>query len=811
MVDPSSRAGRSVDALVADAAERQALVAVRELGRSGLAVGAVGSDADAPAFGSRYCVAAAITPAFESDREAYLNALLEACAELRPRIIMPVHDGSIEALRTRRSELERFSALALAPEDALAAATDKERTYAAAERVGLQLPRGVTVRTAAEARAAVEELGLPVVVKPVQSWVSTGGSGRRVRGIAATDRADAIAAAESVLAGGTDVLVQEWLEGAREALSFIYSKGRFWARFAQRAMRMLPPLGGNSIMRESIPLPDDITAPAEELVEALGLEGYTEVEFRRDRHGRAALMEINPRLSASVEVAVRSGVSFPRLLYAWAAGEQLTEVPGYRLGVRMRWLGGDLSWLRASFNQAGEPDVPSRIGAAATVLGGFSSRTGYDYIDRRDLVPALRAVQGGARRWRRRVVAARSVPRVAGSRPDTEVAVIGAGPYGLSLSAHLSAQNTSHEIFGVPMDTWRSHMPSGMLLKSEGFASNLSAPTGDHTLERFCAETGREYGRIAVPIELEKYVAYGSWFQERVVPRLDRRLVRRVSRSRGGFELELDGGDELSVRQLVVATGVQSQSYLPEALRGLPPELVTHSFDHSDPADAPDSGVIVIGSGQSAIEGATLIRERGRPVRLLARASSLKWNGRPGGRDRSLRQRWRYPESGLGEGRPQWASANFPLVYHAAPREWRFKTAFEVLGPAGAWWLRSRFEGQVEPLLERRVMAASHEQGAVTLRCETPQGDETLTAGRLIAGTGFRPAVDRLEFIDGSLRAEVKTVGGAPALDRSFECSVPGLFFVGYLAAPSFGPVMRFVFGADFAVRRVARRCRATR
>ena len=150
-MDPSSRAGRSVDALVADAAERQALVAVRELGRSGLTVGAVGSDADARAFGSRYCVAAAITPAFESDREAYLNALLEACAELRPASSCRSMTAPSRRCAPAAASSSVSPALALAPEDALAAATDKERTYAAAERVRLQLPRGVTVRTTAEA------------------------------------------------------------------------------------------------------------------------------------------------------------------------------------------------------------------------------------------------------------------------------------------------------------------------------------------------------------------------------------------------------------------------------------------------------------------------------------------------------------------------------------------------------------------------------------------------------------------------------------------------------------------------------------
>ncbi len=161
------------------------------------------------------------------------------------------------------------------------------------------------------------EADLPIVVKPTHTWVQEHGEGQRLRAMVAGSYAEAIAATCTALAqGGTEVMLQEWLPGDREAISFMCAHDRIWARFAQRADRTLPPLGGNSILRESIPLPPDVTPAAEQLVLEIGLDGYSEVEFRRGADGRAALMEINPRLSASVEIAVRAGVPFPRLLHA---------------------------------------------------------------------------------------------------------------------------------------------------------------------------------------------------------------------------------------------------------------------------------------------------------------------------------------------------------------------------------------------------------------------------------------------------------------------------------------------------------------
>jgi predicted ATP-grasp superfamily ATP-dependent carboligase len=165
------------------------------------------------------------------------------------------------------------------------------------------------------------------------------------------------------------------------------------------------------VLRESISLPADITPEAERLVAELDLEGYSEVEFRRDGSGRAALMEINPRLSASVEIAVRAGVPFPRLLHDWASGESLTETSGYMTGLRMRWLGGDLSRLKSILSHPNRPDAPSRRQALMTFAADFARPAAYDYLDRSDLRPAMVATAGIARRAGRSLSARRTPDR----------------------------------------------------------------------------------------------------------------------------------------------------------------------------------------------------------------------------------------------------------------------------------------------------------------------------------------------------------------------------------------------------------------
>jgi predicted ATP-grasp superfamily ATP-dependent carboligase len=376
--------------VVLDAAGRHSLVAVRSLGRAGLRVCALDCEVGAPAFTSRFCTVAGLV-ASQSDPETLVDDLLERVVRHDARVIFTTHDGTIEALRSRRGEVEQHARVALAREEALDLAVSKVRTLRLAQELGIPTPKSILVEDGRDARDAVDALGLPLVVKPVSSWVDSGTGASRLTCVLALEGKDVVRAIDEFHRAGGAGVAQEWLPGAREAVSLLRAEGRIWARFAQIAHRMSPPLGGASVLRESVPLPRDLTEASEQLVTACDLDGYSEVEFRRDAEGRPRLMEINPRLSASVEIAVRAGVDFPLLLYRWASGESLQPSVRYRTGLRMRWLGGDVEWLQATLRGRGRPDVDPVARALARFVTDSVRPMAYDYVSRDDLLPALSA------------------------------------------------------------------------------------------------------------------------------------------------------------------------------------------------------------------------------------------------------------------------------------------------------------------------------------------------------------------------------------------------------------------------------------
>src|SRR5215469_2050959 len=389
-----------------------------------------------------------------------------------------------------------------------------------------------------------------------------------------------------------------------------------------------------------------------------------------------------------------------------------------------------------------------------------------------------------------------------------EVAIVGAGPYGLSVGAHLRKAGVSVRQFGLPMQLWRGFMPEGMFLKSQGFASNLSAPGGTHTLEAYCQATGRPYASYGLPVPLDTFVAYGQWFRAELVPDIEEVLVTDVARRDGGFELSLANSEQVRARKVVIAVGVEHFAYVPEPLSALPATVCTHASAHTDLSVFRDQEVIVVGAGQSALESAALLHENGAKVQLVARKDKLRWNGQPLPLDRPLPQRLREPESGLGSGWATWFYSNQPGLFRRLPRSTRVYRARTALGPAGATWLRSRVERQFPVLTGYSVTWARVQDGGVRLGLAgAASSSRELAADHVITGTGYRTDLTRLPFFGDQMLAGLRTVPGtgSSAVGRDYQSSIPGLYVMGPAVAPTMGPVMRFVFGSEHAATTVAR------
>jgi predicted ATP-grasp superfamily ATP-dependent carboligase len=378
---------------VLDARLRQSLVAIRSLGRRGMSIAALDTVAGAPAFWSRWCRQRFVCPAEEAT-DAYVEYLERLLDRVGARVLIASHDGTIAVLRRHRARLERRARLALAAEPSIMLAVDKAQTLAVAERLGIRVPRGLAVGAVSELATALKQIGLPAVVKPTESWLSAGQPGAWIGPQLVTTVDEARRAVGDITRRGGVALFQRLLTGRREAVSFLYAHGEIYARFAQWTKRTRPPLDGESVLRQSIAVPPDVGGQAERLVRELNLEGYSEIEFRRNRKGVPHLMEINPRLSASVDIAVRCGIDFPRLLHQWADGSPIDRIDRYQTGRWMRYLQGDVMTTLAALEQRGRPSVAPPVKALAAFGWSFLRPMQYDYVDWSDPLPAVKALAG---------------------------------------------------------------------------------------------------------------------------------------------------------------------------------------------------------------------------------------------------------------------------------------------------------------------------------------------------------------------------------------------------------------------------------
>jgi FAD-dependent urate hydroxylase len=384
-----------------------------------------------------------------------------------------------------------------------------------------------------------------------------------------------------------------------------------------------------------------------------------------------------------------------------------------------------------------------------------------------------------------------------------DIAIIGAGPYGLAAAAHVrTVKGLDVHSFGEPMSFWERNMPLGMFLRSGWAASHIADPHQDLRLESFQAASGQTF---STPVPLDNFVAYGKWYQQQAVPDLDRRKIIRLEPQPNGFRLLFDKGETVSAGRVVIAAGISSFAWRPPEFANIHNLLASHTSEHRNFARFAGKRVLVVGGGQSALESAALLHENRAEVEIIARTQQIRWLG--GVVSRTIQgslgpklSKLLYAPTDVGPAGISQIVARPDLVrrFPRSVQDWLRKRSIR---PAGARWLVARLQS-VPMRLECTVTSARPIGERIHVRLN--DGTER-TVDHVFFGTGYRVDVCKYEFLAPSLAQSIACFQGYPRLRDGFETSVPGLHILGAPAVWSFGALNQFVVGTHYAGRTLLR------
>jgi cation diffusion facilitator CzcD-associated flavoprotein CzcO len=371
---------------------------------------------------------------------------------------------------------------------------------------------------------------------------------------------------------------------------------------------------------------------------------------------------------------------------------------------------------------------------------------------------------------------------------QTQLLVIGAGPYALSVAALARERGISTVALGRPMGFWRENMPEGMFLRS-GPDWHLDG-AAVHTLEAYLEESGIRPGEVD-PIPIGVFLDYADWFRRAKGIEIREEFVDTLVKTDGRFEATLQSGERIRADVVVAAPGIGHYANVPGWAAPLRPGLAAHTCDLVRFDDMAGARVLIIGGRQSAYEWAALIREHGA-ARIdivhrhdIPRFERVSWKFVDAHVEQTLAVRgyWRnLPKSEQDAVTRQfWEVGRLTLEHWLTPRlawdgihRWPGTEVTEVT-PGGG--------GELRMLLSN---------GAV------------LAVDRVVFASGYRADLAKVPYLAGVLK-DVMVSNGFPVLDEAFQTSVDGLYVTGFSATQDFGPFFGFVKSSPAAATLIVR------
>ena len=371
---------------------------------------------------------------------------------------------------------------------------------------------------------------------------------------------------------------------------------------------------------------------------------------------------------------------------------------------------------------------------------------------------------------------------------ETQLLVIGAGPYALSVAALAQERGISTVVQGRPMSFWRGNMPEGMFLRS-GPDWHLDG-SAVHTLEAYLEERGIRPGEVD-PIPVSVFLDYADWFRTAKGIEISEEFVDTLAKTDGRFEATLQSGERIRADVVVAAPGIGHYANVPGWAASLPPGVAAHTCDLVRFDDMAGARVLIVGGRQSAYEWAALIREHG-----AARIDIVHRHEIP----RFERVSWRFIDAHVEQ-------------TLAVPGYWRNLPKSEQDAVARRFWEVGRLT--LEPWLTPRLAwDGIHRRPGTEVAEVTPGGAGEL---RVLLSNGTGLAVDRVVFASGyradlakvpylaDVLTDVMVSNGFPVLDEALQTSLDGLYVTGFSATQDFGPFFGFVKGSPAAATLIVR------